>query len=398
MTTSTGTGNNVLSLGATLSNATLSNAILVNTSVGAAAITGTLAVANGGTGVTTSTGTGSSVLSIGPTFTGDVNVTGNIVCTGSIANSGGNSMFKNYLINGGMMVNQRNFTTGGMQADAASNVLISNVFVADRWIAHRFGSNMASGSMSNLSCATSDLPFTQDGITRYARVARTDNNVSNDISLTQTLEANNATPLGGKTITLSFYARKGATFSSSNMVSKIWFGNQLPTAEKSLVQEYFLGNGSDFNEKSISLTTSWAKYTHTVTAPSAMTQIAVQLAYRPTTATSVSSDFMDITGVQLEKGSIATPFEYRPYAAELQLCQRYYEVILKFTLQCALQNGNRYASAMYRQDKRVMPRVTLVNNPENASYDAGFSSIQQASIRNSQGNYFSADILASADL
>ena len=33
-----------------------------------------------------------------------------------------------------------------------------------------------------------------------------------------------------------------------------------------------------------------------------------------------------ITGVQLEKGSTATSFDYRPYGTELQLCQRYYEV------------------------------------------------------------------------
>jgi hypothetical protein len=32
-----------------------------------------------------------------------------------------------------------------------------------------------------------------------------------------------------------------------------------------------------------------------------------------------------ITGIQLEKGTIATPFEFRPYAVELELCQRYFE-------------------------------------------------------------------------
>jgi hypothetical protein len=35
-------------------------------------------------------------------------------------------------------------------------------------------------------------------------------------------------------------------------------------------------------------------------------------------------NYIEFTGLQLEKGTIATPFEFRPFAIELQLCQRYY--------------------------------------------------------------------------
>jgi hypothetical protein len=38
-----------------------------------------------------------------------------------------------------------------------------------------------------------------------------------------------------------------------------------------------------------------------------------------------TNGYVAFTGVQLEKGTVATPFEVRPYATELQLCQRYYE-------------------------------------------------------------------------
>jgi hypothetical protein len=40
-----------------------------------------------------------------------------------------------------------------------------------------------------------------------------------------------------------------------------------------------------------------------------------------------------ITGVQLEKGSTATSFDYRPYGTELALCQRYYYVMAGFYIE-----------------------------------------------------------------
>ena len=40
-----------------------------------------------------------------------------------------------------------------------------------------------------------------------------------------------------------------------------------------------------------------------------------------------TANYMNITGLQLETGSVATDFEHRSYGEELALCQRYYEVI-----------------------------------------------------------------------
>jgi len=40
-----------------------------------------------------------------------------------------------------------------------------------------------------------------------------------------------------------------------------------------------------------------------------------------------TSDYVKITGVQLEVGDTATPFEHRSYGEELSLCQRYYQIL-----------------------------------------------------------------------
>jgi hypothetical protein len=106
VTTSTGSGNNVLSTSPTLvtpalgtpSSGNLANCTFPtlnqNTTGTAAGLSATLAVASGGTGVTTSTGTGSVVLSASPTFTGTVSgISATMVGLGSVTNESKATMF-----------------------------------------------------------------------------------------------------------------------------------------------------------------------------------------------------------------------------------------------------------------------------------------------------------------
>jgi hypothetical protein len=44
-----------------------------------------------------------------------------------------------------------------------------------------------------------------------------------------------------------------------------------------------------------------------------------------TSALTVTSKYFAISDIQLERGSVATPFEHRPYGLELSLCQRYFQ-------------------------------------------------------------------------
>ena len=67
----------------------------------------------------------------------------------------------------------------------------------------------------------------------------------------------------------------------------------------------------------------------------------------------------NITGVQLEVGSTATSFDYRPYGTELQLCQRYYETGITGAGSRNSDNYGVYAG-VFKVTKRANPTVTYV--------------------------------------
>jgi hypothetical protein len=72
-----------------------------------------------------------------------------------------------------------------------------------------------------------------------------------------------------------------------------------------------------------------------------------------------------ITGVQLEKGSTATSFDYRPYGTELALCQRYYYRIQEGGFArlgvVPSTNTNRESPIFFPVTMRSAPTVTLTN-------------------------------------
>jgi hypothetical protein len=66
-----------------------------------------------------------------------------------------------------------------------------------------------------------------------------------------------------------------------------------------------------------------------------------------------------VTGVQLEKGSTATTFDYRDYGRELNLCQRYYELVTGFGIYAYIATSATTAMVpvMFKVSKRVSPTL-----------------------------------------
>jgi hypothetical protein len=75
-----------------------------------------------------------------------------------------------------------------------------------------------------------------------------------------------------------------------------------------------------------------------------------------------------ITGVQLEKGSTATSFDYRPYGTELQLCQRYYERGFIASLGTSFTTGSGNVYNRFKVTKRAAPTVSQISGTALTNY------------------------------
>ena len=117
-------------------------------------------------------------------------------------------------------------------------------------------------------------------------------------------------------------------------------------ANSSLSLVWWIGAGSNFT--SGTLNTSWAS---TVTANRAAGQV---------NAVASNNDAFYITGVQLEVGDTATPFEHRSYGQELALCQRYYQKSGGQTFNSFKTGADtfRVVNVQYMQQMRATPTTT----------------------------------------
>ena len=80
-----------------------------------------------------------------------------------------------------------------------------------------------------------------------------------------------------------------------------------------------------------------------------------------TSVVSTNSATWQMTGVQLEVGKEATPFEYLQYGQQLGLCERYCEVYDSNSSLCtalAFNTKTTSGTPMYRQKKRAIPTIT----------------------------------------
>lgn len=213
-----------------------------------------------------------------------------------------NAAGKNLVINGAFDIWQR----------ATSTAHGAGIFVTDRWRGDQ-GAGGGDYTTSRQNVSTGE-PFNY-----CARITRTTTTTTPSYFYTA-IESVNSIIAKGNVVTLSFYARKGSGFSGV-LVAHLYSGTGTdqgtPHGFTNLVD----------NSSNINLTTSFQRFT--ITTSSALSTSTNQLGVTFNTVNQTgtpTNDYVEITGIQLELGSTATPFSRAGgnYATELELCRRYY--------------------------------------------------------------------------
>jgi len=245
--------------------------------------------------------------------------------------AGGINSFKNRIINGAMVIDQRN-------AGAAVTVnSTSQFFPVDRWVGR---GESGDGVFTVQQSSTAPTTF-RNSIVATVTTADAAIGSSQRYEIYQRIEGNNIADLmwgtaAAQTVTLSFWVRSSVTGT---------FGGSLSNADndRSYPFTYTISSANAWEQKSITIAGDTTGTWNTSTGIGIWVDFSLGAgASRLGTANAWAAGFYTgatgqtnlistngatfyITGVQLEKGSTATSFDYRPYGTELALCQRYYE-------------------------------------------------------------------------
>lgn len=239
----------------------------------------------------------------------------------------GGHNFRNKIINGKMGVAQRG-TSFPTPTPGVPNI--------DRWSLEK-----TSAGVVSIDQSTDVPPSNEFQFSLRATVTTADNTVdTGDVVLfRQRLEGYDIRDLVGRTFTFSFWVR-----SSKTGIHCVAFKNQ-PTPDRSFVAEYTINAANTWEKKAITVAgglTSAGTWNYTNGIGLQVDFALMSGSTFQTTAgawqtgnlqcTSAQVNVMDtvgnifaITGVQLEPGGVATPFEHRLIGTEVSLCQRYFQ-------------------------------------------------------------------------
>jgi hypothetical protein len=300
---------------------------------------------------------------------------GNTTTINGVTPNSANVVGKNRIINGNMMIDQRN-------AGASVSIDGTSAFPVDRFYAACFTASTGATAQQSTTAPNNYINSLKITIGTGQTVASGGVNY-----VEQKVEGLNVFDLGwgtasASTVTLSFWTRSSLTGT---------FGGALQNSagNRSYPFTYTISSANTWEQKTITIvgdtTGTWlttngvgirlfwglgvgSTYSGTADAWAAANYLSATGA---TSVVGTSGATFYITGVQLEVGESATEFEHRPYGTELGLCQRYYQQPLDSGLDFFagyFVNGNYGPSAFdtWVVEMRATPTVVLTLGTLNA--------------------------------
>ena len=305
---------------------------------------------------------------------------------------------KNIVINGDMNVAQR--------ATSVTGITTGNIYrTVDRWRCDV----VTSGTWTQTQ--DTDVPLGQGfgaSLKMDCTTADTSVGAADRILLGTRFEGFNVQTLAkgtsaAKSTTLSFWVKSNKTgtyivelFDSPNsrQIAKSYTISVADTWEKKTIT--YAGDTSGVFANSSSLTlliqfwfAAGSNYTSGTLNTSWTANTNANRAVGQVNLADSTSNYINITGVQLEVNTIATPFEHLQYGQQLALCQRYFEVVIT-------NDGNGfygtpgpssqvgYSNYFYQTTKRAAPTVVLAAGGTvptvQVSGQSGFSSYASAGV------------------
>ena len=255
---------------------------------------------------------------------------------------------RNVIINGNFEIAQR----GTSQTAAGYGTL-------DRFVMSLSGAT-ATMTQESFTIGQTDVV----GSHKFLKLAVSTGN--NNSGVYYKVEAQDAIPFVGKKVTLTYYA-KGTSPAGGLQVAIGWYDGS---------------NSSSYASTTVTLTSTWTKYTHTFDVPSingiTLTNVNAYLEVKwaqADTDTGTGAYEVNLAQVQLEAGPQSTPFEHEPYDTTLEKCQRYYQISGTGRTYGIVFNQftatNAYANQRWWKLMRTAPTITMNSLSNYSVYNTG---------------------------
>jgi len=209
----------------------------------------------------------------------------------------------NFIINGAFDIAQRGNSI---------NYVSPTIYTLDRFWANGFGT----GQPFTVSRHTTNPP---QNFRYFMRITQTSSNGTN-LNIGQPLETDTVIGLRGATVTASFWAKVVTNFTNPWTFSAVSSNTLIDSSVAPGTSGVTTVSNSSLTIANVS---SWVFYQKSFIVPSNATSFAIMFGSGNSVA---NGAVIEITGIQLELGSVATPFRRNAPSiqAELAACQRYY--------------------------------------------------------------------------